>query len=338
MHPLSMHGRGGIAARDPRNLWVQSESILSISRVVSHLGRAESFYRSALGFRRVSGGPVDPEVLTALGVAERRANEVRMRIGEEEIVLVQFESAGREYPARSRSDDLWFQHLAIVVSDMDEGYSRLRSSGGWDPISTEGPETLPAPSGGVRAFKFRDPDGHPLELLWLPPGCGRPVWHERARTAPSDEPFLGIDHSALAVSSTRRSLAFYRSLGLHIADRSVNGGPAQSRLDGVPAARVRVTGLRPASTAGPGLELLAYRPPGRERETSSVTDLSTDWTTLSAVMAGSAGGGASASGTASAENHAPAPALHKRIAALIDPDGHRFLVVSHGAGSLGRPA
>ena len=80
--------RGGIAARDPRNLWVQSESILSISRVVSHLGRAESFYRSALGFRRVSGGPVDPEVLAALDVAERRANEVRMRIGEEEIVLV----------------------------------------------------------------------------------------------------------------------------------------------------------------------------------------------------------------------------------------------------------
>jgi catechol 2,3-dioxygenase-like lactoylglutathione lyase family enzyme len=338
MRPLSVHGRGGVAAREPRNLWVQSESILSISRVVSDLGRAESFYRSALGFRRVSGGPVDPEVLAALGVAERRANEVRMRIGEEDIVLVQFESAGRDYPAGSRSDDLWFQHLAIVVSDMDAGYSRLRSRSGWEPISTDGPETLPASSGAVRAFKFRDPDGHPLELLWLPPGRGRPAWHERARAAPSDEPFIGIDHSALAVSSTRRSLAFYRSLGLHIADRSVNGGPAQSRLDGVPAARLRVTGLRPASGAGPGLELLAYRPPGRERETAGATDLSTDWTTLSGVMAGSAGGGASVSGTALAESHAPAPALLKRIAALSDPDGHRFLVVSHGIGSLGRPA
>ena len=101
MQPLSGHGRGGVAAREPRNLWVQSESILSVSRVVSDLGRAEPFYRSALGFRRVSGGPVDPEVLAALGVAERRANEVRMRIGEEEIVLVQFESAGRDYPAEA---------------------------------------------------------------------------------------------------------------------------------------------------------------------------------------------------------------------------------------------
>ena len=129
------------------------------------------------------------EVLTALGVAERRANEVKMRIGEEEIVLVQFESAGREYPARSRSDDLWFQHLAIVVSDMDEGYSRLRSSGGWDPISTEGPETLPASSGGVRAFKFRDPDGHPLELLWLPPGVGGPYGMNGRTQPPPTSPF-----------------------------------------------------------------------------------------------------------------------------------------------------
>jgi catechol 2,3-dioxygenase-like lactoylglutathione lyase family enzyme len=336
MQPLSVRDRGGVAVREPRNLWVQTESILSVSRVVSNLDRAESFYRSALGFRRVSGGPVDPEVLTALGVAERRASEVRMRIGEEDIVLVQFESAVPEYPAESRSDDLWFQHLAIVVSDMDAGYARLRSSRGWDPISTGGPETLPASSGGVRAFKFRDPDGHPLELLWLPPGHGRPDWHERARTAPSEEPFLGIDHSALAVSSTRRSLAFYRSLGLHIADRSMNGGPAQARLDGLPAARVRVTGLRPASAAGPGLELLAYRPPGREREAAGVTDLSTDWTTLSAVMAGSGGSAASLSGTPAAEIRAPA--LLKRTSAVSDPDGHRFLIVNHGVGSLGRPA
>lgn len=331
-----LSGRGGVAAREPRNLWVQAESIVSISRVVSNLGRAESFYRSALGFRTVSGGPVDPEVLKALGAAERTANEVRMRIGQEDLVLVQFDSAGRDYPAGSRSNDLWFQHLAIVVSDMDAGYARLRSSRGWDPISTGGPETLPASSGGVRAFKFRDPDGHPLELLWLPPGHGRPDWHERARTAPSEEPFLGIDHSALAVSSTRRSLAFYRSLGLHIADRSMNGGPAQARLDGLPAARVRVTGLRPASAAGPGLELLAYRPPGREREAAGVTDLSTDWTTLSAVMAGSGGSAASLSGTPAAEIRAPA--LLKRTSAVSDPDGHRFLIVNHGVGSLGRPA
>jgi catechol 2,3-dioxygenase-like lactoylglutathione lyase family enzyme len=326
-----LSGRGGVAAREPRNLWVQAESIVSISRVVSNLGRAESFYRSALGFRAVSGGPVDPEVLRALGATERTANEVRMRIGQEDLVLVQFDPAGRDYPAGSRSNDFWFQHLAIVVSDMDEGYARLRSIDGWLPISVGGPATLPASSGSVRAFKFRDPDGHPLELLWFPPGRGRPVWSERARAALSDEPFLGIDHSALAVNSTRRSLAFYRSLGLHIAYRSLNGGPAQSRLDGLTPARVRVTGLRPASTTGPGLELLAYRPRGRPRETFSVTDLSTDWTTLSAVMAGS-----THSAAAAAKGHAPA--LLKKTTALSDPEGHRFVLVRQGVGSPGEPA
>jgi catechol 2,3-dioxygenase-like lactoylglutathione lyase family enzyme len=327
MQPLGARGTGGAAAREPRNLWVQAESILNISRVVSDIGRAESFYRS-LGFRPVSRGAVDPDVLTAFGVAEHRVNEARMHIGDEELALVQFETAGRVYPVGSRSNDLWFQHLAIVVSDMDAAYSRLRSTADWHPISTEGPETLPASSGGVRAFKFRDPDGHPLELLWLPAGHGRPDWQERARVAPSDEPFLGIDHSALAVSSTRRSLAFYRSLGLHIAERSLNGGAAQSRLDGLPAARVRVTGLRPASAAGPGLELLAYRPAGREQGAADITDLSTDWVTLSAVMAGASGAAAVDRG----------PALLKGTAALSDPDGHRFLIVNHGVGPIGRPA
>ena len=326
MQPLSGRGRGGSAVRVPRNVWVQAQSVVGISRVVSDLSRAESFYRSALGFNSLSRAPPDPEVLRVLGLAGD-AGELRLRLGEEELVLVQFESAGRNYPADSQSNDLWFQHLAIAVSDMDSAYSRLRSSAGWQPISTEGPETLPASSGGVRAFKFRDPDGHPLELLWFPPRHANPKWQERARASASDEPFLGIDHTALSVSSSRRSLAFYRSLGLSIAEESVNSGPAQSRLDGLSAAHVRVTGLRPAGGAGPGLELLAYRPPGRARENPSVSDLPMQWTTLSAI----------APGPAAANDRGRTPALLKKISAVSDPDGHRFVLVNHGA-SLGRPA
>ena len=334
MPRLTGRGRTGSATRGSRNVGVQARSILGISRVVSDLGRAEAFYRSVLGFKSVSRGRTDQEVLRALG-SGCDANELKLRLGEEELVLVQFDSSGREYPRDSRSNDLWFQHLAIVVSNMDAAYSRLRSSAGWHPISTDGPETLPQTSGGVRAFKFRDPDGHPLELLWYPPRSAIPKWQERARTAASDDPFIGIGHSALSVSSVRRSLAFYRSLGLHIAKQSVNRGAAQSRVDGLSAARVRVTSLRAAGSAGPGLELLAYRPPGRPRGSCSVTDLSTDWTTLSAVMAGSASDPMPA--PPAPTGRVPAPTSLKKIAAMSDPDGHRFVLVSHGA-SLGRPA
>jgi catechol 2,3-dioxygenase-like lactoylglutathione lyase family enzyme len=305
----SGHAALGLSPHEPRHLWVQAESIAGISRVVADLGRSESFYRSALGFAALSRTAPDLEVLRALGLRETGAREARMRLGSEEITLVQFDARGREYPPDSRSDDLWFQHLAIVVSDMDAAYQHLRSNAHWRPISTDGPQTLRASNGGVRAFKFRDPDGHPLELLWLPPDRGRAVWQSARQAHAAALPFLGIDHSALAVSSTRRSLAFYRSLGLHITARSINAGPAQSRLDGLEAAQVRVTGLRPASLEGPGIELLAYRPRGRAMEGG--------WITLNAVTAGGAAGRIA------------------KICALVDPDGHRIVLRSQGVGSLG---
>ncbi len=310
MQPSAPHGTRCGAL--PNELWIQAERIWRVSRVVSDLGRAESFYRSALDFNPVSRGPLDPGILSALGVGRIRANEVSMRIGREEISLVQFISPGVSDPLDSRSNDLWFQHLAIVVTDMRAAYDHLRANNAWHPISTEGPQTLP--NGGEQAFKFRDPDGHPLELLCLPPGRGRAVWQQRTSMPGAASLFLGIDHSALAVSSTRRSVAFYRALGMRPGDRSLNAGPAQARLDGLRAARVRVTGLRPASPDSPGLELLAYQPSGRSAASLKVTDLSTDWITLGAVTA-CAGGN-----TPDNAGRIGMPRM------MIDPDGHRVLL------------
>jgi catechol 2,3-dioxygenase-like lactoylglutathione lyase family enzyme len=251
-------------------------TILRVSRVVADLPRAEAFYRDALGFR----------------VTDRFDRETILRLGDEEVALFRPAEPGRPYPADSRSDDLWFQHLAIVVVDMDRAHAQLRRHAGWRPISAGGPQGLPAENGSVRAFKFRDPDGHPLELIWFPVGQGRTVWHERR----SATPFLGIDHSALAVSDTARSVAFYESLGFKVTARSLNRGPAQERLDAVANARVAVTGLRSSET-GMGLELLAYDPPGRPA-TGAADDIASDWVTL----AGSA-------------------------RELCDPDGHRLVLI-----------
>ena len=253
----------GLAARRRR----RATGIARISRVVADLDRAEAFYRDALGFRRVHAGPLDPAVARAL-LPCATARTVRLRLGDDELELVRWDRPGPAYPPGSRSDDLWFQHLAIVVSAMDAASARVRSAA---PISTGGPAALPS---GINAYKFRDPDGHPLELIHFPPGQGRAVW-ERAEGLQ-----LGIDHTAIAVRDTRRSRRFYRGLGLRPANHSRNHGPAQSALDGIPGARVEVTGLRPPSRRGPGIELLAYDPPGRNPPCTAATAIATDWITL----------------------------------------------------------
>ncbi len=300
--------RPAVAHRRPEPPQVQR--ILRINRVVSDLGRAESFYRDGLGFRTVARGYADPEVLAALGLRDSRAQELVMRLGHQDVTLIRFATPGRPYPQDSRSDDLWFQHAAIVVKDMEAAYAQLCRNGAWSPISEGGPQLLPPSNGAVRAFKLRDPDGHPLELLWFPHGQGRPVWHEGG----SNSLFLGIDHSALSVASTGRSLPFYRALGFHVGEQSVNRGPAQERLDGLRDVKVRVTGLRLASACGPGLELLAYRPAGRTAEPTSARDGITDWVTLGIGL-----------------SHG------KCFRALRDPDGHRLILVDQGGDAIGLP-
>ena len=94
-----------------------------------------------------------------------------LRLGRERIELLEFtDSAGRPYPPGSTSTDLWFQHMAIVVNDMRHAYQRVMANRRFRPISRDGPVRLPDTSGGVTAFKFRDHDGHPLELLAFPEG------------------------------------------------------------------------------------------------------------------------------------------------------------------------
>jgi catechol 2,3-dioxygenase-like lactoylglutathione lyase family enzyme len=286
----------------PRRTRLQALRILRISRVVADLNAAETFYRDALAFETISRQPVDAATCSALGLAA--AEEVVMRLGDDRISLVQSAAPGSPYPPDSRSNDLWFQHLAIVVSDMDAAYAHLtrgsptpQGAGDWQPISLGGPRLLPPANGAVRAFKFRDPDGHPLELIWFPPGQGRAIWrHDNGL-------FLGIDHSAISVGSGLRSHGFYRGLGMRVSARSLNQGAAQSALDGLPDARVRVIGLRPTQDSGPGLELLAYQPPGRQIA-SAVNDHVTDWVTIEV-------------------SSLPGD----RLRVMRDPDGHLLLLV-----------
>lgn len=115
-----------------------------------------------------------------------------LRLGAEKIALVRFDATGPSYPADSRSDDLWFQYLAFMVDDMAAAYRQLAPQSP-RPISTSGPERLLPRNGGVTAYKFRDPDGHPLELIQFPLGQGRPLRQQAAGHGVGSGPFLGID-------------------------------------------------------------------------------------------------------------------------------------------------
>src|SRR5213593_1545123 len=247
------------------SIFAQSPKVAveSIGMTVSDMDRSVEFY-SALTFQKVKDVEVSGEQYEHLeGVFGARMRIVRMQLGKEFLDLTQYLAPpGRPIPPDSRSNDLWFQHVAIVVRDMDEAFQRLRALK--VKFVSTGPQTLPPSikaAAGIKAFYFRDPDEHNLEVIYFPPGKGDPRWQEK-----TDKLFLGIDHTAIGISKTDASLKFYRDLlGLRKAGESENFGTEQEHLNQVFGAHLRITGMRASS--GPGIEFLEYLTPrdGRSR-------------------------------------------------------------------------
>jgi catechol 2,3-dioxygenase-like lactoylglutathione lyase family enzyme len=235
-----------------------------ISFTTANTDRLVAFYRQALGFETMEIEHYGGESFARLtGVEGAQASALPLRLGDQTIELLAFTRAGAPYPADIGCNDPRFQHIAIVVADMETAYSRLCACAGWTAITRPAPQRLPAGSGGVTAFKFRDPEGHPLELIAFQPGNVPPRWRE---VPDAHSPFLGIDHSAIVVSGTAQSVAFYQQvLGFSVARGSLNRGREQEQLDAVPGALVEVTALDPGSDSPPHLELLCYRSPARPR-------------------------------------------------------------------------
>lgn len=246
----SAHGSGGVVTGSP------AACITGFNALVRHvrsLERSIDFYVRALGFA------VQTHESAATQTAQRAAacqGEVILALGNERIALHQMPSDCG--PVRRVSGpDVRFQHVAIVTADMQAAYHRLQALSP-EPITRGGPQTLPAASGGATAFKFRDPDGHPLELIAFADPPDR--WRARAAEALT----LGMDHSAISVSDVGQSIAFYCGLGFQVGARQVNRGPEQARLDGLDESRdveVEVVSLIPGGAAGFHLELLGYRQP-----------------------------------------------------------------------------
>jgi catechol 2,3-dioxygenase-like lactoylglutathione lyase family enzyme len=229
--------------------------ILRFDRTVADLGRTEAFYWDGLGFAREGAvAPLPPAEAEAMGLTGRNARRLLMRLNGQGVTFLAVDPPGSPYPAGASATDPFFQHLAIPVRDMDAAFAHLDEVGP-TPISRGGPQRLPASSGGVSAVKFRDPDGHPLELIHFPDGA------PAARWAGAPGLFLGIDHSAVTVPDLDAALAFFTGpLGLRVSERGLNRGAEQARLDGLDDPVVDVLALTPPEPA-PHVELLHYRRP-----------------------------------------------------------------------------
>jgi catechol 2,3-dioxygenase-like lactoylglutathione lyase family enzyme len=253
---LPSHGH----ARDRLSGDVQRVKMIGFT--VADVGRQADFFTKVLQFEkiadfRVVGGEYDK----MQGVFNANMRIIHLKLGEQIVELTQYVSpaTGRPIPVPSYSNDAWFQHMAIVVDDMDAAYKVLQDNNvrqvSAHPITI--PQSNPG-AAGIKAIKFRDPEGHDLELIYFPRGKGNASWQ-----TPTNRLFRGIDHTAMTVDSTEQGVAFYRDLlGFEVGGVTLNSGPTQEVLDGLFNDTCLVTAMMPAS-APPHVEFLEYKtPPG----------------------------------------------------------------------------
>jgi catechol 2,3-dioxygenase-like lactoylglutathione lyase family enzyme len=233
-------------------------SVQRLSRITMICGdpdRLANFYEAAFGFVRTGEASTTETAFGKLiGIPNATARVVCLQLGKQTIELAAVSPSGQPYPYGVSGWSPLFQHFAIVVSNMASAYARLSECEGWKAISADGPQLLPVSSGSVTAYKFRDPEGHPLELIAFARHAVPAKWQVTSATG-----CLGIDHSAISISDTERSVRFYERFGLRRVGGSLNSGPEQDKLDNVVGALVEVTALASSRFSTPHVELLCYR-------------------------------------------------------------------------------
>ncbi|MBX2892853.1 MAG: VOC family protein [Saprospiraceae bacterium] len=163
----------------------KATAVTGVSITVEDLDREVDFFAKVLDFQKIKEETLAGEEVAKLyGLPEKTASVqvVTLQLGSEKIQLLDFDGEpSRPVAADTRSNDLWFQHLAIVVSDMEAAYQKLLENKVVH-VSTS-PQTLPdnlPNAAGIKAFYFRDPEGHNLELIWFPKGKGAAKWQSAA--------------------------------------------------------------------------------------------------------------------------------------------------------------
>lgn len=309
--------------------YAQVTGVDAIGITVKDMNRSVKFYQDVLGFKKVSDSEFSGAAYEKLeGIFGLNMRVVRMQLGDEFIELTDYLTAGgRSIPEDQKANDLFFQHIAIVVSDMDKAFAQLKKFN-VEYVSTA-PQTLPVTNvaaAGIKAFYFHDVDDHNLELIYFPEGKGNPKWQ-----LTNGKIFLGIDHTAIGVSSTANSQKFYVDLlGIERKGESWNSGTEQEHLNNIEGASLHITGFRAA--AGPGVEFLEYLKPGPGKAYPADTRADDAWfwqTSLFTADAEALYNKLKDAGYAFVSKelvHIHANGMHTKSFIVKDPDGHAILI------------
>ena len=212
---------------------------------VKELSSSLKFYTDVLQFKHIGTedfyGENHEQLFGKFGIHYKIAH---LQLGDEYVDLMDYlTSGGRSIPETQQSNDLAFQHIAIVVRDMDAAFKTLQKHN-VEFVSTV-PQTIPLSNNaaaGIKAFYFHDIDNHNLELIYFPKGKGKAKWQNTGK-----EIFLGIDHTAIGVSNTSNSLQYWvNNLSLEKKGESHNTGTEQAHLNFVKNAELQITGLAAA--------------------------------------------------------------------------------------------
>ncbi|MBI1782700.1 MAG: VOC family protein [Sphingobacteriales bacterium] len=310
-------------------VFAQITKVDAIGITVKEIERSVKFYIEVLGFKKVSDHEYQGKEIEQLkNVFGINIRVVRLQLGEEFIELTDYlTTGGRSIPEDQHSNDLSFQHIAIVVSDMDKAFEQVKKFN-VEYVSTA-PQTLPKSipgAEGIKAFYFHDPDNHNLELIFFPKEKGQPKWQTS-----DGKIFLGIDHTAIGISNTENSAKFYNELlGIERKGDSWNKGNEQEHLNNVQGASLHITGNR--ATAGPGIEFLQYLQPGPGKSYPADTRADDLWFWQTTLITDDAASlynklkSANASFVSGELVHQQINNIHTKSFIVKDPDGHAMLI------------
>ena len=125
---VALSGHAG-HARDRLSGEVQRVKMIGFT--VADADREANFFAKVLQFEKVSDfRVVGSEYDKMEGVFNANMRIVHLKLGEQIVELTQYVSppTGRPIPVPSYSNDAWFEHMAIVVSDMDAAYKILQEN------------------------------------------------------------------------------------------------------------------------------------------------------------------------------------------------------------------